>query len=113
MKKTNPLRSTLNALFGSEEVIGSNPIFSTDKASEKSGAFFGESETKSGTKARIKNPQNSFSAPFIHTGKLPICIPRGSTKLAELAKNRWYVEFYFHDNTSGACGPNSIHDSFE
>jgi integrase len=82
-------------------VIGSNPIFSTHKASEYSGAFFVESGTKSGTKARIQNLQNSFSTPFIHTGKVPTRIPRGSTKLAELAKNRWYVEFYFHDSASG------------
>ncbi len=28
-------------------------------------------------------------------------IPRGSTKLPEIAKNKWFVEFYFHDYDIG------------
>ncbi len=40
----------------------------------------------------------SFTVPFIHTGKVPARIPRGSNKLAEIAKNKWYVEFHFHDH---------------
>jgi hypothetical protein len=39
MKRSNPLKTPLNALFGSEEVIGSNPIFSTRKVSGNSEAF--------------------------------------------------------------------------
>ena len=42
MKKTNPLKTPLKAHSASSLVIGSNPIFSTDKASERSGAFFVE-----------------------------------------------------------------------
>jgi len=43
MKKTNPLRTSLNVDSPTSLVIGSNPIFSTDRASERSGAFFVES----------------------------------------------------------------------
>ena len=48
--------------------------------------------------ARISHAETSFTTPFIHTGKLPQRIPRGSSKLAEIAKNKWYVEFHFHDH---------------
>jgi len=42
MKTKNPIETTLNSVGGSEEVIGSNPIFSTYKASGNSEAFFVE-----------------------------------------------------------------------
>ncbi|SDM90838.1 hypothetical protein SAMN05421813_12826 [Daejeonella rubra] len=54
MKKTNPLKTPLNALFGSEEVIGSNPIFSTKMASGNTGAFFIESVIEIRAIRRVK-----------------------------------------------------------
>ncbi|WP_449439596.1 tyrosine-type recombinase/integrase [Pedobacter steynii] len=34
-------------------------------------------------------------SPEIKKGKEPISVPKGSTKLAEMAKNMWYIEYYF------------------
>ena len=53
--------------------------------------------TQSVTQSRISSAQVRFTTPFINTGKPPVRIPRGSSKLAELAKNKWCVEFYFLD----------------
>lgn len=48
MKKINPLKTPLNALFGSEEVIGSNPEFHTlrkpDLQIAEKPNYFGDSD---------------------------------------------------------------------
>jgi integrase len=82
-------------------VIGSNPIFSTEQALDTSGAVFVKSVTQSVTQSRISSSKIPVTTPFINTGKQPTRIPRGSSKLRELAKNRWYIEFYFPDDKSG------------
>jgi integrase len=82
-------------------VIGSNPIFSTTRVLGTSKALFSESVTQSVTQSRNSSSNLPFTTPFINTGKQPPRIPRGSNKLAELAKNRWYIEFYFYyDDTA-------------
>ncbi len=57
--------------------------------------------TQSVTQSRNSSSKIPFTTPFINTGKQPLRIPRGSNKLTELAKNKWYVEFYFHDDDNG------------
>ena len=63
--------------------------------------LFDKTVPKTVPSARTTTVRTSFTTPFIHTGKTPLRIPRESTKLSEIAKNKWFVEFHFHDHGIG------------
>ena len=78
-------------------MIGSNPIFSTKLKIGAEKALFGVTVTESVTNSCNSDLKPPYTAPFISTGKEPSKIPRGSTKLEQIAKNKWFVEFNFYD----------------
>ena len=79
-------------------VTGSNPVSPTNKVLDTSRAFFIESVTESVTENHVSAPYPPYTKPILTTGKEPIRVPRGSSKLDLIAKNKWYIEFNYYDD---------------
>lgn len=57
---------------------------------------------------------NKYSTPKLYRGKAILSIPKGSSKLKELAKNKWYVNYTFNGEQIRVTGGiNRIKDETE
>ena len=81
-------------------VTGSNPVSPTKQVLDTSKAFFYENSARSLPESALSRPVIPFTNPILNTGKEPSHIPRGSNKYAEIAKNKWNIEFQFYDDNA-------------